>query len=130
MKITLISIPVRDQEKALKFYTEILGFIVKIDKELEGGHRWTTLVSKDDPTGVEILLEPAPIHFEPSKVYQDALKDAGIPYTQFNVADVDAVYKRLSDLNVAFSVTPKQMGDVKYATFDDTCGNFITLVQE
>lgn len=88
MKVTIISIPVRDQEKALRFYTEKLGFIKKLDKPLEGGNRWLTLVSKEAQDGPEILLEPAPNHFEPSRVYQDALLEAGIPYTQFNVDNV------------------------------------------
>ena len=72
MKITLISIPVRDQEKALKFYTDKLGFIKKKDTPLEGGNRWLTVVSKEAEDGPEILLEPAPNHLEPSKVFQDA----------------------------------------------------------
>ena len=92
MKVTIISIPVRDQEKALKFYTEKLGFIKKKDKPLEGGNRWLTLVSQEAQDGPEILLEPAPNHFEPSKVYQDALMEAGIPYTQFDVENVDEEY--------------------------------------
>ena len=69
MRVTLISIPVLDQEKALKFYTEKLGFIKKKDAPLEGGNRWITLVSKDAQDGPELLLEPAPLHFEPSKVF-------------------------------------------------------------
>ena len=73
MKVTLISIPVRDQEKASKFYTEKLGFLIKRDAPLEGGNRWLTLVSPEWQDGPELLLEPAPKHFEPSKVYQDAL---------------------------------------------------------
>lgn len=130
MKVTLISIPVGDQEKALKFYTEKLGFIIKKDKPLEGGNRWLTLVSKDAQDGPEILLEPAPIHFEPSKVFQDALMEAGIPYTQFDVENVDEEYERLTKLGVEFSVKPSTMGTVKYAVFNDTCGNNIELVEE
>lgn len=130
MKVTLISIPVRDQEKALKFYTEILGFIKKKDKPLEGGNRWLTLVSKEAQDGPELLLEPAPNHFEPSKVYQDALMEAGIPYTQFDVENVDAEYERLTKLGVEFSIKPSKMGTWKYAVFNDTCGNNIELVEE
>lgn len=89
MKVTLISIPVRDQEKALQFYTEVLGFVKKKDLPLGGGNRWLTVVSKEDQDGPELLLEPAPIHFEPSKVFQDALMEAGIPYTQFDVESAD-----------------------------------------
>ena len=117
MKVTLISIPVRDQEKALRFYTEILGFIKKKDTPLEGGNRWLTLVSKTAQDGPELLLEPAPNHFEPSKVYQDALMEAGIPYTQFDVDDVQQEYDRLNGLGVKFSVRPTQMGTVKIAVF-------------
>ncbi|MEL6918534.1 MAG: VOC family protein, partial [Bacteroidota bacterium] len=85
MKVTLISIPVRDQEKALQFYTGTLGFIKKKDLPLGGGNRWLTLVSSEWQDGPELLLEPAPNHFEPSKVFQEALMDAGIPWTQFDV---------------------------------------------
>ncbi len=130
MKVTLISIPVRNQEKALKFYTEILGFIKKKDKPLEGGNRWLTLVSKEAQDGIELLLEPAPIHFEPSKVFQDALMKSGIPYTQFEVESVDAEYERLTKLGVEFSVKPSTMGTTKYAVFNDTCGNNIEVNEE
>ncbi|MDH3698095.1 MAG: VOC family protein [Flavobacteriaceae bacterium] len=130
MKVTLISIPVRDQEKALEFYTEKLGFIKKKDKPLEGGNRWLTLVSKEAQDGPELLLEPAPNHFEPSKIYQDALLEAGIPYTQFDVVSVDAEYERLTKLGVEFSVIPSVMGTTKYAVFNDTCGNYIAITQE
>ncbi|MDF0715562.1 VOC family protein [Muricauda sp. 334s03] len=130
MKVTLISIPVRDQERAMQFYTEKLGFIKKKDKPLGGGNRWLTLVSKDWQDGPEVLLEPAPNHFEPSKVYQDALMEAGIPWTQFDVENVDSEYERLTKLGVEFSVKPTEMGNVKYAIFNDTCGNNIQLVQE
>ena len=129
MKVTLISIPVRDQEKALKFYTEKLGFIKKKDEPLGGGNRWLTLVSKDWQDGPELLLEPAPNHFEPAKVYQDALMEAGIPWTQFDVENVDSEYERLTELGVEFSVKPTEMGHVKYAVLNDTCGNNIQLVQ-
>lgn len=130
MKVTLISIPVRDQEKALKFYTEKLGFIKKKDTPLEGGNRWLTVVSKEAQDGPELLLEPAPIHFEPSKVYQDALMEAGIPYTQFDVKSVDAEYEHLTNLGVEFSIKPTIMDTVKYAVFNDTCGNNIQIVEE
>lgn len=129
MKVTLISIPVRDQEKALQFYTEKLGFIKKKDTPLEGGNRWLTLVSKDAQDGPELLLEPAPLHFEPSKVFQDALMEAGIPYTQFDVDSVDSEYERLINLGVEFSIKPSTFGTVKYAVFNDTCGNNIQIVE-
>ena len=130
MKVTLISIPVRDQEKALKFYTEKLGFIKKKDIPLEGGNRWLTIVSKEAQDGPELLLEPAPNHFEPSKVYQNALMDARIPYTQFDVQNVDAEYERLTKVDIEFSMKPTEMGTVKVAVFNDTCGNNIQLVEE
>ncbi|MBR9854114.1 MAG: VOC family protein [Algicola sp.] len=130
MKVTLISVPVRDQEKALQFYTGKLGFLKKKDEPLGGGYRWLTLVSKDWQDGPELLLEPAPNHFEPTRVYQDALKEAGIPWTQFDVQDVSAEYERLTKLGVEFSVNPTKMGTVKYAVFNDTCGNYIQLVEE
>jgi len=130
MKATLISIPVRDQEKALTFYTEKLGFIKKKDDPIGGGNRWLTVVSKAWPDGPELLLEPAPLHFEPSRVYQEALMEAGIPWTQFDVDNINAEYERLTALGVEFSVKPTEMGNVKYAIFNDTCGNNIQLVQE
>ncbi|MFD1096132.1 VOC family protein [Salegentibacter chungangensis] len=130
MKVTLISIPVRDQEKALRFYTEKLGFIKKKDEPLGGGNRWLTVVSKDWQDGPELLLEPAPNHFKPSKVYQDALLEAGIPWTQFDVQDVSSEYDRLTKLGVEFSMKPTEMGTVKVAVFNDTCGNNIQLVEE
>jgi predicted enzyme related to lactoylglutathione lyase len=129
MKIKIISIPVQDQEKALKFYTDKLGFVKKIDIPLSEGNRWLTVVSKEEQDGPEVLLEPSPIHFAPAKVYQKALFDAGIPYTQFNVDDVQQEYDRLLKLGVAFSIKPTEMGTVKIAVFNDTCGNNIQMVE-
>ena len=88
MRVKVISIPVLDQEKALQFYTAKLGFQKKVDIPVGGGNRWLTVVSKEEPDGVEILLEPAPLHFDPAKVYQQALFEAGLPYTQFNSDNV------------------------------------------
>lgn len=130
MKVTLISIPVRDQEKALKFYTEKLGFLKKKDLPLGGGNRWLTLVSSEWQDGPELLLEPGPNHFEPCKIYQDELMKAGMPYTQFDVKSVDAEYERLTQLGVEFSMKPTEMGTVKVAVLNDTCGNNIQLVEE
>ena len=129
MRIRVISIPVGDQEKALQFYTKKLGFIKKHDIPVGEGNRWLTVVSKEEQDGPEILLEPAPNHFEPAKVYQKALFDAGIPYTQFNVNDVQVEYDRLSQLDVEFSMKPTEMGTAKIAVFNDTCGNNIQLVE-
>ena len=130
MRISVLSIPVLDQEKALLFYTEKLGFIKKLDLPVGGGNRWLTLVPEDDQEGTQLLLEPAPLHFEPSKVYQEKLFEAGIPWTQFDVDNVQAEYDRLIELGVEFSVKPTEMGTVKVAVFDDTCGNHIQLVEE
>jgi catechol 2,3-dioxygenase-like lactoylglutathione lyase family enzyme len=129
MKVKVISIPVRDQDQALKFYTEKLGFVKKLDVPLSEDSRWLTVVSKEEQDGPEILLEPSPNHFEPARVYQEALYQAGIPYTQFNADDVQHEYDRLSKLGVAFSVKPTDMGTVRIAVFDDTCGNNIQVVQ-
>lgn len=130
MRISVLSIPVLDQEKALIFYTEKLGFIKKLDLPVGGGNRWLTLVAEDDQKGTQLLLEPAPLHFEPSKVYQEKLFEAGIPWTQFDVDNVQAEYDRLIELGVEFSVKPTEMGTVKVAVFDDTCGNHIQMVEE
>jgi len=129
MKVKVISIPVQDQEKALRFYTEKLGFVKKIDVPLSEDSRWLTVVSKEEQDGPEVLLEPSPNHFEPAKVYQKALFDAGIPYTQFNVDNAQQEYDRLSGLGVEFSVKPTEMGTVKIAVFNDTCGNNIQIIQ-
>lgn len=129
MKVKVTSIPVQDQEKALKFYTEKLGFVKKVDVPLSEHSRWLTVVSKDEQDGVEILLEPAPNHFEPAKVYQKALFEAGIPYTQFNSDNVQQDFERLAKLGVEFSVKPTEMGTVKIAVFNDTCGNNIQIVE-
>ena len=129
MKVTLISIPVLNQEEALKFYTEKLGFLTKKDVPIGDGNRWLTLVSPEWQDGPELLLEPAPENFEPAKTYQDALMEAGIPYTQFEVDSVDAEYERLTKLGVDFNVTPTDMGTVKIAVFNDTCGNNIQLIE-
>jgi len=129
MKAKVISIPVLDQEKALYFYTSKLGFIKKHDVPLGENNRWLTVVSKEEPDGVEILLEPSPNHFEPSKTYQKALFEAGIPYTQFNVDNLQEEYDRLVDLGVEFSMKPTEMGNVKIVILDDTCGNKIQLIE-
>lgn len=129
MKVKVIGIPVQDQEKAIQFYTKKLGFIKKHDVPLGENNRWLTVVSKEEPDGVEVLLEPSPNHFEPSKTYQKALFEAGIPYTQFNVDDLEEEYERLIQLDVEFSMKPTEMGNVKIAILDDTCGNKIQLIE-
>jgi catechol 2,3-dioxygenase-like lactoylglutathione lyase family enzyme len=124
MKINLTSVMVDDQEKALHFYTDVLGFVKKMDLPM-GEFRWLTVVSADDPGGVELLLEPNV--FAPAKVYQAALKDAGIAATSFAVADVRKEHERLTAFGVVFTVPPKSMGPVTVAVFDDTCGNLIQI---
>jgi predicted enzyme related to lactoylglutathione lyase len=129
MKVKVISVPVLDQEKALKFYTDKLGFMKKVDIPLSEDSRWLTVVSKEEQDGPEVLLEPSPIHFEPAKTYQKALYEAGIPYTQFNVDNAREEYERLVSIGVSFSVKPTEMGTVIIAVFDDTCGNNIQIVE-
>lgn len=129
MRIRVVSIPVQDQEKALKFYTQKLGFVKKLDTPLGGGNRWLTVVAKEEQDGPELLLEPSPNHFEPAKEYQKALFEAGIPHAQFNVQNVLEEYERLIALGVEFSMKPTEMGTAKIAVFNDTCGNNIQIVE-
>ena len=129
MRIRVIGIPVQDQEKALAFYTNKLGFVKKLDIPLGEGNRWLTVVAKEEQDGPELLLEPSPDSFEAAKTYQKALFDAGIPYTQFDVDNVQEEYERLNKLGVEFSMKPTEMGTAKLAVFKDTCGNNIQLVE-
>jgi catechol 2,3-dioxygenase-like lactoylglutathione lyase family enzyme len=126
MKIKLTSVMVDDQDKALKFYTEKLGFIKKRDVPL-GEHKWLTVVSKEEQDGVELLLEP--MGFAPAKDFQKALFEAGIPLTAFHVDDIQKEYDRLLKAGVVFSIGPTRMGPATIAVFDDTCGNNIQIVQ-
>nr|WP_294793668.1 VOC family protein [uncultured Mucilaginibacter sp.] len=126
MRITVTSILVADQAKALKFYTEVLGFKMKRDIPL-GDDRWLTVVSNEQQDGVELLLEP--MKFAPAKIYQQALFDAGIPATVFSVDDINNEYERLTALGVHFDMPPTQMGTVLLAVFNDTCGNKIQIAQ-
>jgi len=130
MEIKITGIPVKNQEKALKFHTEKLGFIKKRDISLGDEDRWLTVVSKSDQDGTELLLEPAPNHFEPAKIYQDALFKAEIPCTQFNVDNIQKEYERLTGLDVKFIKKPNDVGLATIAVLDDTCGNLIQLVEE
>ena len=126
MKIIIMSVPVDDQAKALAFYTEVLGFVVKHDVPL-GDHRWLTVVSPEGAVGMELLLEP--MGFAPARVYQRQLFDAGVPWTMFGVDDIHAEYDRMVKLGVVFRSKPTPMGPVVVATFEDTCGNLIQMVQ-
>jgi catechol 2,3-dioxygenase-like lactoylglutathione lyase family enzyme len=126
IRIYVTSVPVENQEKALRFYTEKLGFIKKTDLPV-GEHRWLTVVSPREQNGVELLLEP--MTFAPAKAYQKSLKDSGIPYTSFMVEDLKKEFERLKRLGVAFNMDPKEVGPTKIAVLDDTCGNNIQLLQ-
>ncbi|MFD3914520.1 VOC family protein [Streptomyces sp. NPDC058603] len=128
MKIHLTSVFVDDQADALRFYTEILGFVKKHDIPLGEEHRWLTVVSADEPGGVELLLEPA--GHPAVKPYRDTLVNDGIPLAQFAVDDVKAEYERLRGLGVRFTQEPVEMGAVTTAVFDDTCGNLIQIVTQ
>ena len=126
MKIKLNSVLVDDQDKALKFYTEVLGFIKKNDIPA-GEARWLTVVSPDAPDDIELLLEPT--GFLAAQTYQKALFDAGIPLTAFAVKDIQKEYERMKELGVAFSMEPTKAGPATLAVFNDTCGNLIQLYQ-
>ena len=126
MRITHTGVFVGDQDEALRFYTETLGFVKKQDVPA-GEFKWLTVVSPDDPDGTELLLEPNenPV----AQAYQSGLFDQGIPATSFGVTDIRAEYERLTSLGVAFVMEPTPMGDVTIAVFDDTCGNLIQIMQ-
>ena len=126
MRIYITSIFVDDQAKALDFYTKKLGFEVKNDVPM-GEHRWLTVVSKEQPDGTELLLEPS---YHPAVTpYKNALVEDGIPATSFQVDDVDAEFARLKDIGVEFTQELTDAGPVRMAVLDDTCGNLIQLVQ-
>ncbi|NYJ05307.1 VOC family protein [Petropleomorpha daqingensis] len=124
MRINLTSVLVDDQDRALRFYTEVLGFVKKTEVPL-GEHRWLTVVSPEAPDGVELVLEPD--EHPAAKPFKAALVADGIPYTSFAVADVHAEFDRLKGLGVTFTQEPTQMGPVTTAVFDDTCGNLIQI---
>ena len=126
MQITLTGVFVSDQDEALRFYTETLGFVKKHDVPA-GEYRWITVVSPDDPDGTELLLEPNenPV----AQTYQKGLFDQGIPANSFGVTDIHAEHERLKALGVAFTMEPTEMGPVTIAVFDDTCGNLIQIMQ-
>lgn len=127
MRITVTSVMVDDQAKALDFYTRVLGFEKKQDLPA-GGARLLTLVSPDAPDGVELMLEPNSNPAVPAAEFQRALFDAGIPATAFEVDDVQAEYERLSALGVVFRGEPATQDGMTMAIFEDTCGNLIVMV--
>ena len=126
MRITHTSVFVDDQDEALKFYTETLGFMKKHDVPV-GKFKWLTVVSPDDPEGTELLLEPNdnPV----SQAYQKGIFDQGIPAASFGVTDIHAEYEKLKSLGVAFTMEPTEVANVTIAVFDDTCGNLIQVRQ-
>src|ERR1700741_5097894 len=126
MRIHLTSVLVDDQATALRFYTDVLGFVPKDDVPV-GEDRWLTVVSPSDPDGTELLLEPS--GHPAAKVYKEALVGDGIPFTAFAVDDGVAGHARLVGLGVRFTQEPTRMGPVTTAVFDDTCGNLIQIQQ-
>ncbi|MEU8774118.1 VOC family protein [Streptomyces sp. NPDC048606] len=125
MRIHRTSVFVDDQEKALRFYTEVLGFVKKHDVPL-GEDRWLTVVSPEAPDGTELLLEPA--RHPVVKAYREGLAEDGIPLAAFAVEDVTAEFERLSRLGVRFTQQPLETGPVTTAVLDDTCGNLIQIL--
>src|SRR5690606_10676462 len=124
-RITITSVLVDDQAKALDFYTNVLGFVKKMDVPA-GGARWLTVVSPEEPDGTELLLEPAG---HPATIpCREAMVADGIPFTQFTVPDVQGEYERLTALGVNFTQPPMNAGPVTVAVFDDTVGNLIQFV--
>jgi len=127
MRINLTSVLVDDQDKALAFYTDILGFQKKTEIPL-GEARWLTVVSPDDPDGVELVLEPDA--HPAARPFKAALVEDGIPYTSFAVEDVQTEFERLRELGVRFTQEPTEMGPVTTAVLDDTCGNLIQIASQ
>lgn len=127
MKIKLSSVFVDDQEKALKFYTEVLGFIKSKDVPV-GDYKWLTVVSPENPDGVELLLEPS--DHPATQAFKKAIFEEGIPLTAFAVDNLEAEYQRLKSRGVRFRMPPTEMGPTRIAVFDDTCGNYIQIYQE
>ncbi len=126
MKMYMKSIAVDDQSKALDFYTNKLGFVVKHDIPI-GEHRWLTLVSKEDAEGMELGLEPN-VH-PASRAYQEALMADGIPVSAFSVDDIEAEVAKLEAAGVEFTQPPIKAGGATRAVFDDTCCNLIQIVE-
>jgi predicted enzyme related to lactoylglutathione lyase len=128
MKIKLTSVSIEDYDKALKFYTEALGFVKKRDIPLGGGARWLTVVSPEDPDGTELLLEPN-ADYPAMKALKESLVKDGIPFTGFQVDDIQAEYARMKKLGVEFTMEPTNMGTTTVAVLNDTCGNLIQIYQ-
>ena len=128
MKVKLTSVMVDNQDKALKFYTDVMGFVKKRDIPLGEGARWITVVSPEEPDGTELLLEPNS-GYPAMKALKESLVQDGIPFTAFEVRDIQAEYERLKNLGVEFTMEPTNMGITTAAVLDDTCGNLIQIYQ-
>ncbi|NJC96359.1 MAG: bleomycin resistance protein [Anaerolineales bacterium] len=128
MKIKLSSVSIDDYDKALKFYTEKMGFILKRDIPLGNDARWITVVSPEEPNGTELLLEPN-ASYPAMKALKESLVKDGIPYTAFEVNDVQKEYERMKELGVEFAMEPTNMGTTTVAILNDTCGNLIQIYQ-
>lgn len=128
IQIKLTSVSIGDYDKALAFYTDKLGFVKKHDIPLGGGARWLTVVSPKDPDGTELLLEPN-AEYPAMKALKEALVKDGIPFTAFQVDDIQREYERLKGVGVEFTMEPTNMGMSTVAILDDTCGNLIQIYQ-
>ena len=128
MKIKLASVPIDDYDKALKFYTQVMGFQLKRDMPLGDGARWITVVSLQEPDGVELLLEPNS-NYPAMKALKESLVRDGIPYTTFQVDDIQEEFERMQTLGVEFTMEPTNMGMTTAAVLNDTCGNLIQIYQ-
>jgi catechol 2,3-dioxygenase-like lactoylglutathione lyase family enzyme len=128
MKIKLASVSIDEYDKAVKFYTETLGFTLKRDIPLGNDARWITVVSPEDPNGVELVLEPN-ASYPAMKSLKESLVRDGIPFTAFEVNNIQKEYERMKKLGVEFAMEPTNMGMTTAAIFDDTCGNLIQIYQ-
>jgi catechol 2,3-dioxygenase-like lactoylglutathione lyase family enzyme len=128
MRIKLTSVSIDDYDKALKFYTDILGFVKKRDIPLGAGARWITVVSAEDPECTELVLEPN-ADYPAMKALKESLVKDGIPFTAFQVDDIQEEYARLKGRGVQFTMEPTNMGMTTVAVLDDTCGNLIQIYQ-
>ncbi len=127
MKMKVMNVYVDDQEKPLRFYTEVLGFRKKHDIPV-GEYRWITVVSPDEPNGTELLLEPN-AEYPAMKALKESLVKDGIPFTAFEVSDIQKEYERMKKLGVEFTMEPTDMGTTIVAVLNDTCGNLIQIYQ-
>ena len=128
MKIKLESVSIDDYDKALNFYTQVMGFVKKHDIPLGEGTRWITVVSPEEPNGTELLLEPN-ADYPAMKALKESLVRDGMPFTAFLVDDVQQEYERMTQLGVEFTMEPTNMGMTTAAVLNDTCGNLIQIYQ-